>query len=220
MEKLLVSEALDERDFLLQKIRKDIGRLDVITVKRMKDPRTKNGLEVETFKSEGAALYQSIVDNIDRYKRINVAIVLSNANTKIKLRSSGEEMTVAEAIAHKKMINEGADLETMLCSKLVSQNDNAIRIYDQFNAALETQRKNFMDSMLQNSSVDKLTEEQLKSIDKVTESGTPEIIDAVATNDGKSLPDIIEKLTDKLNNQVKEINSAIKISNATTYIEF
>ena len=140
MERMTISEALDERDFLAEKIRKDIRSLNVITVKRKKDPRTKSGLEVDKFIADGKALYQSIQDNIDRYKRINVAIVLSNATTKIKLRTSGKEISVAEAIALKKMISTGEDFDTMLYKKLQDQNDKAIAQYDQLNMELERQR--------------------------------------------------------------------------------
>ena len=191
MERMTISEALDERDFLAEKIRKDIRSLNVITVKRKKDPRTKSGLEVDKFIADGKALYQSIQDNIDRYKRINVAIVLSNATTKIKLRTSGKEISVAEAIAQ----------------------------YDQLNMELERQRRSFTETLLQNGNTDKLTEDQLKSIDTVTESAVPEIIDAVAT-ESTSLSDIVDKMYDEKNSIVKVINSAIKISNAVSDIEF
>ena len=219
MERMTISEALDERDFLAEKIRKDIRSLNVITVKRKKDPRTKSGLEVDKFIADGKALYQSIQDNIDRYKRINVAIVLSNATTKIKLRTSGKEISVAEAIALKKMISTGEDFDTMLYKKLQDQNDKAIAQYDQLNMELERQRRSFTETLLQNGNTDKLTEDQLKSIDTVTESAVPEIIDAVAT-ESTSLSDIVDKMYDENNSIVKEINSAIKISNAVTEIEF
>lgn len=218
MEKMTISEALDERDFLAEKIKKDIDSLDVITVKREKDPRTKKGVDVEEYKKKGASLYQSICDNIARYKRIQVAIVMSNAITKITLRS-GQEMTVAEAIARKKMINQGDDLESRLYSSLASQNNVAVREYDHFKIEYENDRKNLMNSLLESGKSDKLDENQINACETMISGNAPIIVDALESGD-KCLADIVGDMYENLHNIVKEINSAIKISNATTVIEF
>lgn len=217
MEKMTISEALDERDYIAKKVQKDIFNLRVATVRREKDKLLTNGQDEEVFKKNGAANYQSILDQIARYKRINVAIVLSNATTKIKLRS-GREMTVAEAITLKSNIAKGVDLEDLLASKLTEQYNYAVRKYDDLDDKYNQQRRDLMEHLV-SSSEKKSDDSDIDAVDKIVEGYKPVYVDALENKNG-SLLDIVNTMNDERENIIKEINSAIKISNATTFVEF
>lgn len=211
MTKMLITEALDERDFLATKIRKDIGALKTVTVRRKGDPAVDGGVKPEDFKSDNAALYQSIVDRIDRLGKINRAIIQSNAETKITV--NGIEYTIAQAIATKANILKGDDLSLLLRDRLTSDAGGATIAFDRFNRAATDARDNYIKALLTGDNKE-LSDAQVSSIDTVVDPITPEIVEAID----------VEKELDKLNTKLDELsaklNTAIKVSNATTYIEF
>lgn len=209
-EKLLICDALDERDFLKKKIQKAIQHLNLITVKRKKDPKTSINLTVEEFEAQAKSEYQSVMDMIDRYNRINVAIVESNAREMIKTRS-GVEMTRAAAIAKKKIFGTSDDFQMLLHQSLIEQLDSAsndFRVYSRSKDQLEDKYKTNLTTKEKG-----LSDEDLKAIEKIVEGETPEVIDPI------SLKEVADNLANDYNALVKEIDTAIKISNATTYIE-
>jgi hypothetical protein len=218
MEKMLVCEALDERDFLQKKILADIKRLRGITVKRQKDPKTVYGISVEEFTAQEKALYQSIIDQTARYKRINVAIIMSNAKTEITLRS-GIKMTVAEAIGRKSMLNSNMDLDFRLYDQLKDVYHDVMSEYDRYRRTYDSKKNDYTLGILQSSKAEKLTEDQVKLIDVMCAGEEPELVDAIGTKDKDLLTIINENLVNN-HDLIKEINSAIKISNATTVVEF
>ena len=207
---MLICDALDERDFLKKKIQKAVQHLNLITVKRKKDPKTINNLSVEDFEDKARSEYQSVMDMIDRYNRINVAIVESNAREIIKTRS-GVEMTRAAAIAKKKIFSTPDDFQMILHKSLVSDLENAseqFRDYKRIKDSLEDKYKTALTTKEKS-----LSDEDLKAIDKIVEGETPEVIDPIGVKDKA------DELANEYNALVKEIDTAIKISNATTYIE-
>ena len=79
-EKMLVTQALDERDLLVKKIGDKIRKMKVVDVKKRNEERTAGErVPVEEFSNTAAASYQQILDLIDRYQRVDAAIVASNA---------------------------------------------------------------------------------------------------------------------------------------------
>lgn len=209
-EKMLICDALDERDFLKKKIQKAVQNLNLITVKRKKDPKTSVNLTVEEFEDQAKSEYQSVIDMIDRYNRINVAIVESNAREMIKTRS-GVEMTRAAAIAKKKIFSTSDDFQMLLHQSLTEQLDSAsndFRVYSRSKDQLEDKYKTNLTTKEKG-----LSDDDLKAIEKIVEGETPEVIDPIG------LKDVADNLANDYNALVKEIDTAIKISNATTYIE-
>ena len=207
---MLICDALDERDFLKKKIQKAVQNLNLITVKRKKDPKTSVNLTVEEFEAQAKSEYQSVMDMIDRYNRINVAIVESNAREMIKTRS-GVEMTRAAAIAKKKIFNTSDDFQMILHNSLTEQLDSAsndFRVYSRSKDQLEDKYKTNLTTKEKG-----LSDDDLKAIEKIVEGETPEVIDPIG------LKDVADNLANNYNALVKEIDTAIKISNATTYIE-
>ena len=101
-EKMLVTQALDERDLLVKKISDKIDK--------------------DEYAKEAESAYQQIVDLIERFQKIDAAIVASNAETEIT--TSYGKFTVAGAISLRSRLRglgtyDGeADFEGILKSKM------------------------------------------------------------------------------------------------------
>ena len=210
-EKILVTKALDERDFLKEKIRKAIKNCNFVTVKRKKDKRTKDGVEPDVFISKAQSDYQSISDMIIRLKKISAAIVESNANTQITL-SSGLTMSRAEAISRRKELRSRTDdLEYLLIDTMQNMIISAKREYNMLTKKADDATEMYKNNL---SSKDReLTAKEIEAAKILTEEEYPEILDPI---------DLEEKYNarfDEYQALCKELDSAIKVSNATSYIE-
>ena len=207
MSKMLITEALDERDYLKIKIRKDINRLNSIDVKSNDVDKIK-GQDKEEFIKNNASLYQSIVDRIERLNKINIAITQSNAVTKVTVNDT--EYTVAQAIAIKTSINNGDNLLTNLYKILDQQYTMAMEKEIRMNRGVEEKRLELTNNLVK--SEKELTEEQRVGIEEMIKPYKPDVVVAVEKKE-------LDKLEGKLDGLAAKLNTAIKISNATTYIE-
>ena len=82
---MLVTQALDERDLLVKKIGDKIQKIQVVDTKKRNEEKTVTArVTVEEYGNSASAAYQQIMDLIDRYQRIDAAIVASNASTTLK----------------------------------------------------------------------------------------------------------------------------------------
>ena len=97
-EKMLVTQALDERDLLVKKIQDKIAKASFADVKKHNEEKVlERRVSEEDFRREAESAYQQIIDLIERYGRIDAAIVASNAATMI--HTSFGDYTVAGAIS-------------------------------------------------------------------------------------------------------------------------
>lgn len=214
MEKMLITKALDERDFLAKKINEKINKTTFSATIRNKDKKI-NGVDVAEFEENAKSEYQSIMDMIDRYNRINSAITLSNATIKITF-SDGTEMTKAEAIAKKKIFNQRDNFEKAIIDRLSYNFANMTNSYDKLTREVDRMSDDYKQSML-NSIADKnkkLDEDQVKAIDTMIEPYEPNIIDPI------HIQEKIEKLVTKRDAFISEVDTLLKISNATEFVEF
>ena len=220
MEKLLVAEALDEKDLLTKKITDAISNLEFISVRREKDKKLRDGRTDEEFTAQVTAAYQSVTDMIDRRNRIAVAIVESNAKTIVKLRS-GLEMTVAEAIARKKIMSSPEDssyntANINLEKKLIRAMEAAFNNYTKSLRSLQLDKDN-----KENDYKTRLTGREkelapsdIEAIETLIKGETPVTVDPL------NLKELLGKRVEEYNTIAKELETAIKISNASTYVEF
>jgi len=215
-ETMKVTEALDERDFLKKKILKDLEQLrgSVYTAKRKMDPLTKNKNTVEEYEANAKSTYDSITSQINRFNKICMAIVQSNAETKINV--GGTEMTVARAIELRKQLRGSGNLETTLIAILEDAYASEERAYDRLRADYNDKRGEIERGILAGSAAGnrKLSEEEVDLVDKMSEKYTVEIIDPL------NIKELISSEKDKYNKLIKDIDMAIKISNATTDLTF
>lgn len=215
MEKLLVCEALDERDFLRKKIISSIKSAKFIASKRKKDQKVGGVVSTDEFNKEAQSTYQSIVDLIDRYKRLDTAIVQANAQTEIKTRS-GQTMTRAAAIALRKTLFESpdTDFEGLLLSTMSAQYNSAVSSVAMLDKKADTELENYKNNLTGRDSKTALSDEQIDMCEKLTADLHGELIDPL------SLEAKIKERDEAYSSLKKELDSAIKTSNATTYVEF
>ena len=97
-EKMLVTQALDERDLLVKKITDKIRKAKLVDTKKRNEEKTAGErVTVEDFAKAAQSAWQQIMDLIDRYQRIDAAIVASNAATWVE--TTYGRYTVAGAIS-------------------------------------------------------------------------------------------------------------------------
>ena len=193
-EKLLVCDALDERDFLRKKIISAISNAKFVGSKRIRDTKVDGISDVESFNKAATSDFQSIQSNIDRYNRLDTAITLANATTEIELRS-GTKMTRAAAITLKKVIaNQGS--------------------IDFTRQKADAETENYKTSLVGKEGSNNLNESSITMLKELTANLYGELVDPL------NVETKIKELKDSYETLRKELDSAIKISNATTFVEF
>lgn len=214
-EKLLVCDALDERDALRKKINNQIMSAQFVGSKRIKDNKVNGVKTKEEFESEATSTLQSIKDNIDRYNRLDVAITQANATVEIETRS-GVKMTRAAAIALRRTISGdgSSDFDAMLIAVLSKQRDMAVTTVQALNKKADTETENYKMNLTGRDGNKKLSEDEVQMVEKLTADLYGELIDPIKVETE------LKTLVDKHDALVKELDSAIKVSNATTYVEF
>lgn len=216
-ERMLVCNALDERDFLRKKIISAINSTYFIACKRVKDDkvRTTGFTDPKTFENEAKAAYQSITDMIDRYTRLDTAITLANASTEIKL-SDDTVMTRAAAISMRKALvgDTSTDFTGKLISVLEHQFASVSATANELNAKADRELEQYKDNMTSGDKAKELTPAVTQTLESLVADNRADIIDPIGVEKE------IKKLEDKYETLKKELDSAIKVSNATTFVEF
>ncbi len=217
-EKMLVTQALDERDMLVKKIVDKINKGSFVdTIKPNEEKVYEKKISKEEFARETEAAYQQIMDLIRRYERIDAAIVASNAKTQIE--TSYGTFTVAAAISLRSRLRSvgayggEADFEGKLQAKLQADYNKQICFCDVRNSQLQSMAESMRLSILGKDT--KIKEEKpLGVVDAYIKENTTELVDPLDVK--KKLEELEEKRTKLL----KELDTQIKVSNATTFIEF
>lgn len=217
MERMLVTQALDERDLLKKRISDSIRRLKVVETAKSNDTKVSDGTSIKDFTDKAKSQYQSIMDLIDRYERLDSSILLANATEKVDI--AGKIMTRASAINLRKSLlgtsrtAQSSDFRGMLISRL----NDEIRDVKQSIGKLQSMADKQREIMISNiSSADKkdLTQDTLDGVDTYCSNLVSKMIDPINAQEK------LDNLTEERDTIIKNIESAIKISNATTYVEF
>ena len=143
-------------------------------------------------------------------------IVASNARTEIK--TSYGVFTVAGAISLRSRLRgmgayEGeADFEGILQCKLKSEYNERVRLCDAKNSQLQATAENMRLSILGKDSKTK-DEKPLGVVDAYVKENTTELVDPL------DVKKKLEALEEKRNTLLTELDTQIKVSNATTFIE-
>lgn len=216
-EKMLVTQALDERDLLVKKIGDKIAKASFVdTIKPNEDKVYEKRIDKEEYAKEAESAYQQIVDLIDRFQKIDAAIVDSNARTEIT--TSYGTFTVAGAISLRSRLRglgayEGeADFEGILQEKLTTEYNERVRFCDAKNSQLQATAENMRLSILGKDNKTK-DEKPLGVVDAYVKENTTELVDPL------DVKKKLEMLGEKRNTLLKELDTQIKVSNATTFIE-
>ena len=118
-EKMLVTQALDERDLQVKKISDKIDKASFVdTIKPNEDKVYSKRIGKDEYAKEAESAYQQIVDLIERFQKIDAAIVASNAETEIT--TSYGKFTVAGAISLRSRLRGLAQwVAHMICNREV-----------------------------------------------------------------------------------------------------
>lgn len=216
-EKMLVTQALDERDLLVKKISDKIDKASFVdTIKPNEDKVYSKRIGKDEYAKEAESAYQQIVDLIERFQKIDAAIVASNAETEIT--TSYGKFTVAGAISLRSRLRglgtyDGeADFEVILKSKMQDEYNERVRTCDLKNSQLQNTAESMRLSILGKDSKTK-DDKPLGVVDAYVKENTTELVDPL------DIKKKIESLEEKNNTLLKELDTQIKVSNATTLIE-
>lgn len=215
-EKMLVTQALDERDLLKKKIKDKIKKAKFVDAIRVNEEKTMdNRLTKTEFNKEAKAAYQQILDLINRYQQIDAAIVASNASTFIE--TSYGRFSVAGAISLRNRLRESNKIdnkdnfEGILREKLEKDYDFYAYMIEEENGQLRTTAEGMRLSILGKESKTK-DEKPLKVVDEYIKENTTEMVDPI------DVQKKIEELKVKSDTLLTELDTQIKVSNATTFI--
>lgn len=215
MEKMLVTQALDERDFLAKKIMDKIENFRAVDYAKHNESKTwGEKKDRNEFEAETKSAYQQILDLSARYDKIEAAIVASNAATKVA--TSFGEYTVAAAIALKNRLSEDAlfvknAFEARLLQKMQNQYDRCMLRIDEKNSDLECTAESMRLSILGKDTKTK-DDKPLEVVETYIRENTAELVDPL------HIVAKIEEISERRNKLLKELETQIKVSNATTLI--
>lgn len=216
-DKMLVTQALDERDLLVKKIHDKIWKASFVdTIKPNEEKVINARVTRDEFEKNAQSAYQQIQDLIARFQKIDAAIVDSNAKTMIK--TSYGDFTVAGAISLRNRLRMVGSYAGKLCfesdlqSKMKTDFGENVAFANQTNEALQIRAKDMRLSILGKDTKVK-DEKPLEVVETYVRENTTELVDPLDAQ--KKIADLQEKRDTLLT----ELDTQIKISNATTFIE-
>ncbi len=216
-DKMLVTQALDERDLLVKKINDKIEKANFVdTIKPNEEKVLDRRVSREEFAKEVDSAYQQILDLIDRFQRIDAAIVASNANTKIN--TSYGDFTVAGAISLRNRLRGSgsyygkADFEAALQLKMEKDFQKRLSAAEFKNKELQSTAENMRLSILGKDTKIK-DEKPLEVVEAYIKENKTELVDPIDVQKKMSM------LKEKRDTLLAELDTQIKVSNATTFIE-
>ena len=214
--RLLVTQALDERDLLNKKINdKIMSAVFVDVVKHNEETVLNRKVDRDTFRKEAQSSFQQINDLIERYKNIEAAIVESNANTFIE--TSYGKFSIAAAIALRNRLRgdlnfDGkADFETTLYQKMQDTYDECVMTMEIKNKALAETAEQMRLSILGKETKVK-SDKPLEIVETYVKENSTELADPL------NIVSKMEQLQERKDKLLSELETQIKVSNATTFI--
>ncbi len=216
-EKMLVTQALDERDLLVKKIADKIEKASFVdTIKPNEKKVYAKRITKEDYAQEAESAYQQIMDLIDRFQKIDAAIVASNAQTEIT--TSYGTFTVAGAISLRSRLRglgvyeDEADFEGNLQNKMKAEYNERVRFCDNKNSQLQSTAEDMRLSILGRDTKTK-DDKPLSVVEAYVKENTTELVDPL------DVKKKLEALEEKRSTLLTELDTQIKVSNATTFIE-
>jgi len=216
-DKMLVTQALDERDLLVKKIQDKIAKASFVdTIKPNEEKVLDARVSRDEFAKDAESSYQQILDLITRFQKIDAAIVASNAKTRIN--TSYGELSVAGAISlRSRLRGKGsyfgeADFESALQDKMEREHERRVSTAEMKNKQLQGTAESMRLSILGKDSKVK-DDKPLEVVEAYVKENTTELVDPL---------DVQNKITilrEKRDILLTELDTQVKVSNATTFIE-
>ena len=212
-----VAQALAERSFLVKKIfdATDEARF-VGTVRRAEEKSMAKRIENARFEQQAEASYQSIMEDIEQYQRIDRAILESDAATYIE--TSRGRFTVAEALSLKRRLDgsdlsgEDLDFEENLCRKIRREYEDQMAEVKRNNRHLQHMKERaYLNSLDQ--------EEEWRKNQILTAAETYAEENTARLSDPLNILERARKLTEENDRLLVELNTQIRLSNANTLLQ-
>ena len=205
MEKMLVTVALNELKLLDSRIIKEIDRGSFISSAKKSSPKVSPAMSKEEFIEEAKSKFNSVKDLIERRAKIKAAIVDSNAKTEVEI--DGVKMTRADAIERKSSIN----YEKLMLNEL---NIHTAKV-NSSNYEVDNKIDSLVQAAYGKEGKNNIKQEDYDAIAKpYREANEWDIVDPL------NLKDVIEEMEKRIDGFESNVDSALQISNCTTYIEF
>lgn len=206
--KITINKALTDLKLLDKKIEKLECSIQCVGLKSNSSEKIEKSLKtVKDFQNSAIADYQKLIDLIARYNKLKNLITISNAITQVKIGK--ETMTVAEAINKKYTIG----YEKNLLETLIRQYSEVKTLYE--NKMVKT-----------NDRLDKEVVGVFGKEGKTTDTKNIEAFKTAFLNrngyeiiDPLDIDKKIKEMTEKIDDFESNIDNALSVSNATTYIE-
>lgn len=218
MAKMLVTQALDERDLLVKKINDKILKANFIDAAKHNEDKVIMSKETRNaFVEDAKSAYQQILDLIKRYQKVDAAIVASNASTYVE--TSYGKFTVAGALSLRARLmdnsayGDDAAFENILMEKMEDQYESSIKTVDDRNEQLANTAEQMRLSILGKDTNKNKEEKPLAVVDEYVTENKTELVDPI---------DIRKKIADlkgRKDTLLTELNTQIKVANATTVVE-
>lgn len=216
-DKMLVTQALDERDLLVKKIQDKIKKANFVdTIKPNEEKVLDARVSRAEFAKDAESAYQQIQDLIERFQKIDAAIVASNANTTIN--TSYGSFTVAGAISLRSRLRGAgsydgdADFDTALQLKMEKDFQTRVTVAEMKNKQLQSTAESMRLSILGKDTKVK-DEKPLEVVEAYVKENTTELVDPL------DVQKKVAALQEKRDTLLSELDTQIKVSNATTFIE-
>lgn len=205
--KITITRALGELKLLDSRITKTIGQSSFVDIyQNRKDLVLRAALTKEVFEKKAKSSMDSIIDLIERRKKIKSAILISNANVKVLI--GGVSYAVIEAIDRKNSIKYEQALLTRMRNEMTVAKSEIEKQKPQLESTVEEMIKN------------NLGDERKPSKDDYDNISKP-FLDANELNllDPCKVSERIEKLDEEIDTFIAEVDLCLTESNSTTFIE-
>lgn len=207
VKRISITEALNKLKLYDAKISKAINSHKYVGAAK----KSSNMLGVQTkevFNNNAKAGYQSVTDLIKNRNKLKSLIVQSNAITEVTINN--KVMTVAEAIERKNSIQYEIDL----LNTLKLQYATATSTVNAENKKVDTQIDKLLETFVGKDTDKKATKEDQAAItEPYREKNEFELVDPL------NIYDEIQKLEEEIDGFNSSVNTALVLSNATTFIE-
>ena len=209
MEKMLVTQALNELKTLDARISRAIRNATFIAGAKTSDTKVVPGTTKEDFVKNAKASHDSIEDLINRRETIKSAIIESNAKTTIEI--CGKEISVAKAIDMKDSII----YKKQLLTQMVTQRDGAKAKVARENITMENKIDQLVSTAFGKESKQNIKPEDYDSIaNPYRTSNEYSLVDPL------KLDEKIEELERFIEDFEATVDAKLQVSNCVTYIEF
>lgn len=205
MTQITIHDAFAKAKILKKRIPQKAKELKFVMYKRTQNKKV-NGIDVKDAENEIKSQYQSLKDDVKLLEEIYSKVSQSNATTKIVVNK--KEYTITEALSIKNMIN---DYKKEILVYMTNCYDHNIDMINRKNEDLDIKADTYITNVYGSS--DSKEKDIREERNKYIEDNTFVLVDPL------NITQKMNNLKNELDNFESEIDSALSVSNSTTFIE-